>query len=947
MAMEFRLLGDVEARLDGQRLETGHARQRCVLVALLVDVNRPIPVDQLVDRVWADEPPHRARNALAGYLSRLRNLLAGAGDVRIVREPGGYVLTTNALSVDLHLFRHMAAQARAAADPLEAAAFFDKALDLWRGEPFAALDTPWVNEVRTALEAERLSVVLDRNDAALRAGRHAELLGELTAALQAHSLDERLAAQLMLAQYRSGRQAQALDTYRQMRERLVEELGVDPSPPLREVHLQILDGDPGAEAAPPAPVRTRPHAGLPRRATSFVGREREVRRVADALHEGPLVTLTGVGGVGKSRLALEAAGRDQERFGDGAWLCELAPLDDGAAVGHAVAAALKLQQQQGLGIDATVIEYLRTRELLLVVDNCEHLLDAAARSIDQIVRQCPRVSVLATSREALGIEGERILSVPPLAVEDATTLFADRARAGRPDFDLDREPVGAVAEICRRLDGLPLAIELAAARMRVMSSLDVARRLDGLRLLNGGARGAHPRQQSLAATIDWSYRLLSEPEQSLFMRLSVFAGGFDLVAANGVCGEEAATEDDTLELLTGLVDKSMVIMQSGADRSRYGVLETLRAYGRDHLRENGIEQRFAARHAVYYTELAEHAASGMHSAEERDWVERMLPDYDNLRAAFERAMADEDIDLALRLVTSLVELAHLRVSYEAAGWAERTIAPADPDNPLFTAAVGFAARGAWNRGDFTRARSLAKIAEGRTPGRGTGRVAYPADVLADLALYEGDADAALTHYDDEVARARDDGDPIRLVWTLFYVAICHAVLRNPDNGLPAAQEAMRVAETTANPTARSMAHYALGLVLKKSEPDRALALFDEAADMAASVQNFWWHGIAIMEAAATRGVHGDPVTAASDFVAVLDHWDRVGDWSQQWLNLRYVTRFLVRVGADDDAVALHHALVKAGKPSPLSAAEVSDPSGPVVGGAAAVVRARSALARYR
>ena len=258
MAMEFRLLGDVEARLDGQRLETGHARQRCVLVALLVDVNRPIPVDQLVDRVWADEPPHRARNALAGYLSRLRNLLAGAGDVRIVREPGGYVLTTNALSVDLHLFRHMAAQARAAADPLEAAALFDKALDLWRGEPFAALDTPWVDEVRTALEAERLSVVLDRNDAALRAGRHAELLGELTAALQAHSLDERLAAQLMLAQYRSGRQAQALDTYRQMRERLVEELGVDPSPPLREVHLQILDGDPGAEAAPPAPVRTRP-----------------------------------------------------------------------------------------------------------------------------------------------------------------------------------------------------------------------------------------------------------------------------------------------------------------------------------------------------------------------------------------------------------------------------------------------------------------------------------------------------------------------------------------------------------------------------------------------------------------------------------------------------------------------------------------------------------------
>ena len=244
-----------------------------------------------------------------------------------------------------------------------------------------------------------------------------------------------------------------------------------------------------------------------------------------------------------------------------------------------------------------------------------------------------------------------------------------------------------------------------------------------------------------------------------------------------------------------------------------------------------------------------------------------------------------------------------------------------------------------------------RLRRGACPGRGTGRVAYPADVLADLALYEGDADAALAHYDGEVARARRDADPIRLVWTLFYVAICHAALRNPGRRYARRGGGGRVAETTANPTARSMARYALGLVLKKSEPDRALALFDEAADLAASVQNFWWHGIALMEAAATRAVHGEPATAASDFVEVLDHWDRVGDWSQQWLNLRYVTRFLVRVGADDDAVALHRALVKAGKPSPLSGAQLADPSdrveiGVATGGAEAVVRARSALARF-
>jgi predicted ATPase/DNA-binding SARP family transcriptional activator len=950
VTVEFRLLGHVEALLDGRRLDIGHARQRCVLVALLVDVNDPVSADQLIDRVWADDTPHRARNALAAYISRLRQLLAGA-DVRIARESGSYVLETDALSVDIHRFRHITSQARAAVDPADATALFDSALGLWRGKPFASLDTPWINDARNAFEAERVSATLDRNDAALQAGRHGDLLGELVTAVQADPLDERLAGQLMLAQYRSGRQAEALDTYRQMRDRLVDELGVEPSPMLRDVHQRILDGDRDAPRPRSPEPSLDPSAliALPRRATSFVGRTQELSRLAGALHKGPLLTLTGVGGVGKTRLALEVAGHEKERFRDGVWLCELAPLDDGAAVGHAVAAALRLQQRQGLDIEATVIEYLATRELLLIVDNCEHLLDPSARLVDRIVKHCPRVTVLSTSREALGIEGEQIFAVPPLAVEEATALFADRAKARRPDFDLEREPVGAVAEICRQLDGLPLAIELAAARMRVMSSLDVARRLDTLRLLGGGSRGALPRQQSVTATIDWSYRLLADPERSLFARLSVFAGGFDLDAAHGVCGEDCADQHDTLDLLTGLVDKSMVTMRSDGGVTRYGVLETLRAYGRERLCDNGVDDAYARRHTAYFAELAHRAASGMHGPDEKAWVERTLPDYDNLRTAFEHAIGDHDLDLALRLVTSLSEFVHLRIGFEASGWAERALDVVDPDSPLFAAAVGFAARGAWNRSEQARARDLASLAHGRVPGRGNGRVAYPGDVLADVALYEGDPAAALAHYEGEMARARRDDDPIRLVWALFYVAICQAALRTPEAGLAAAEEALQVADVTANPTARSMGRYALGLVLKKSDPDRALALFDEAAESAASVQNFWWHGIALMEAAATRGVHGDPARAASDFIEVLDHWDRVGDWSQQWLNLRYVTRFLNRVGAEDDAVALHRALLHAGKQSALSAAQTAalgDMPGDGLSGADAVVHARSALARY-
>ncbi|ORW98934.1 transcriptional regulator [Mycobacterium szulgai] len=971
MTVEFRLLGDVEALVDGVRLDIGHARQRCVLAALLVDVNHPIPAEQLIDRVWSDRPPYSARGSLTSYLSRLRSLLAPVEGVTIARGPGGYALMADTSSIDLHRFREVVAEARDTEDPVAAAALFDRALMMWTGEPFASLDTPWVNDLRGALVAEQRSASLDRNDAALRAGRHAELLVELTAAQTSSPLDERLAGQLMLAQYRAGRQADALDTYRKMRQRLVDELGVEPGPSLRQVHQQILSGDganraaengksPDGSPVPQGLIFHRPRSGLLRRATSFVGHTQEVARIVDALRAGPLVTLTGVGGVGKTRLAVEVARHEQEQFSDGVSICELAPVEHGNAIGHTIAAALRLRQQARLDIEESVIEYLRSREVLLVVDNCEHVLDAAAGLLERIVQHCPGVTVLATSRQPLGVEGERIVVLPPLPVEDATRLFADRARASRPDFSLEQQPKGAVAEICRRVDCLPLGVELAAARMRVMSTLDVVRRLDGLGISRGGMRGAVPRHQSLTATIDWSYRMLTEPEQALFARLSVFAGSFDLDAAHGVCGSDDADNglEDTLELLAGLVDKSMVIVRSVTDRTRYGVLETLRAYGRDRLQEQGIDLQLIKQHAVYFSELAERAAVGLHTAEEREWVERMLPDYDNLRTAFEHAMADNDVDLALRLVAANTELVGVRVGYELGDWAERAVAVADPDHPLFAAVVGAAARVAWVRGDFTRARRLVNLAGGRVPGRGTARVAYPEDVLADVVLFEGDASGFLAYWDKEVTRARGNDDPIRLVHTICVLATCQVVLGNPETALPAAQEAVEVADRTGNPTAQSTAYFTLAYLLKKSEPERALRLFDDAARLAGGVQNFWWYGIALMEAAATRAVHGDPVQAAGLFVEVLDHWDRVGDWAQQWLSLRHVTRLLARLGADEDAVFLHYALLKAAKPSPLHADQLAllkDRLGTdcletyaasAADGSAAVARARSGLQRY-
>ena len=601
MTIRFRLLGEVEVTLDERPADVGHARQRSVLAALLVEVNRPAPADQLIDRVWADRPPYRARNALSAYVSRLRQLVAGAPGVRIGRGPAGYVVTADPLAVDLHEFRHLVAQARAAGRAADATVLFERALRLWRGEPFAAMDTPWFDAVRTSLQAERFAVVLDRNGAALDAGRHADVLVELTDAVRAHPLDERLAGQLMLAQYRSGRQGDALDTYRAVRERLLDELGTDPGAALRRVHQQILTGDaaapaeppvaeqvvtagpPAAASEPPAPPRPAATGGdLPRRPTSFVGRHSDLQRVVAALKAAPLVTLTGVGGVGKTRLAVEAAALVGSDHPDGVWLCELAPLTDDGPVSHAVAAALRLQQRHGSTIEQTVLEYLRHRGLLLVLDNCEHVLGQVAELLALVVRQCPAVTVLATSREPLGVEGEQILPVDPLPADDAAVLFADRARAVRHGFDPDGEAAGSVAEICRRLDGLPLGIELAAARMRVMNAAEVARRLTtGPRFVSGGSRSTPPRHHSLVAAVDWSYRLLSERERALFTRLSVFAGGFDLDAAHGVCRDPADSEDDTLDLLAGLVDKSMVTADHTADATWYRLLETMRQYGRE------------------------------------------------------------------------------------------------------------------------------------------------------------------------------------------------------------------------------------------------------------------------------------------------------------------------------------------------------------------------------
>ncbi|MEO6880432.1 MAG: BTAD domain-containing putative transcriptional regulator [Mycobacteriaceae bacterium] len=900
----------------GADLSLGGPKPRAVLGALLLQRGVVVSVDRLVTAAWGYRAPPDAAGSLRTYVSRLRSVLDRDAACGPVYRAPGYVLEVGDDQLDSAQFTNLVGEARSLAsigDHAGALRSWDGALGLWRGEALAEFDPLLVDPGAelARLSELRLIATEERAESLLRLGRARAAVAELEALLRRCPERETVAVLLMRALYACGRQADALATYSGLRLHLVSELGVEPCEPTRAVHRQLLNHDPDL-----VPERAWAGSSLPRRGTDLVGRAEDSAGVAAALRRGRLVTITGVGGVGKSRLAVEVAHRERPRFADGVWLCELASLATGVGVSRAVAAELGVHPRAGLTLAAALAEYLSDRQVLLILDNCEHVLAETAALVDLLMSRCGRAAILTTSREALSVGGEQLWPLEPLDVQDAVTLFLQRARVSRPQLLLDPRSAVAVTGICRRLDGLPLAIELAAARMPVMSAEEVLGRLGDAGLLTEVSRTRERRHQSLASTIEWSYQLLAAAERRLFVRMSIFAGGADLAAVHAVCGETASTELGSLDLVTALVAKSMVVVRTGPGPTRFRVLETLRSFGSD---RRTADDDLARRHTLYFVNLAEAAAGGVQGCDEAAWIERTLPDGDNFRVAFEHAVAGDDVDLALRLVSSLAEVSQLRLGFESAGWAERAVDLAPADHPLFVAAVGAAARGAWNVGDFDRARSLALRAAGRTPARGSARTAYPADVLADIALYQGEVDQTLVHYAASVEVARGDGDPIRLVWSLYYVAVCQAVRREPTRGLAAAQECLSVADSTGNPTARSMARYALGLVLKKSQPLQALTLFDEAAGLAASVHNLWWQGVALMEAAATRAVWGDPLLAAHDFLDVLDHWQRVGDLTQQWLNLRYVTRLLVRLGAREEALVLHHAITAAGKPSPLDA----------------------------
>ncbi|GHE94916.1 SARP family transcriptional regulator [Amycolatopsis deserti] len=649
----FAVLGPVEARsAAGDPVPLGGPRPRSLLALLLLDAGRVVGTDRLIDGLYGDDPPGDAANALQAQVSRLRRKLGA--EARIESQPAGYRLAVEPDRVDLHRFTRLARDGRQALtgnEPARAAKLLREALDLWRGPALADIrDAPFAEAQATRLDELRTTALEDRAEADLALGQSRAVIDELTQLCAAHPLRERPRVLLMRALAANGRHAEALTVFEDARRTLADELGADPSPELAAAHVAVLRAEPVPE--PPK---------LPAQLTSFIGREPELDRIAGLLAGGRLVTLTGPGGAGKTRLSIEAGARADGEV----CFVDLSPVTSGTDVAQAVLTALGLRETglfpaAGVAPDpvARIEVALTDRRMLLILDNCEHVIADAAKLVHRLLSSAPGLRVLATSREPLGITGEALCAVPPLASPppgtsaaeatryESVRLFTERAAAVRPGFRLDDDSAERVLRICAALDGLPLAIELAAARLRNLPLDQLEARLDDrFRLLSRGSRTAAPRHQTLRAVVGWSWDLLEAAEQDLVRRFAIFAGGATTDAVANVCG---LSEADTEDLLDSLVDKSLLEMSG----DRYRMLETIRAFSVERLDESGERDAVARAHAEHFLALAQTADPHLRRTEQIEWLARLTAERANLHGALRWAV-DEDTGLALRLVGAL------------------------------------------------------------------------------------------------------------------------------------------------------------------------------------------------------------------------------------------------------------------------------------------------------
>ncbi|MDP9441416.1 MAG: winged helix-turn-helix domain-containing protein, partial [Actinomycetota bacterium] len=688
--LRYGLLGPLEVRSDGGLVRLASNRQRLLLSVLLLAPNRTVPAERLVEELWGDSLPSDPGAALRTQVSRLRRAL-GPAAAALDTADGGYRISLERGELDLTRFEDLLADVPGA-DGDDAVRLLDEALGLWRGPALAEFsDRPFAQPEAVRLEELRLAAIEQRSEVLLTLGRPGPATASLEALLAEHPGRERARGLLMEALYHDGRHTDALAVYQSWRRHLAEELGLDPSPALQRLEREILQHT-LASRQPDHPAPGQPSLPVP--VSSFVGREADVASVGELLGKVRLLTLWGPGGVGKTRLALEAVATVLDRYPHGVRFCDLVAVRSPGAVLRAIATTVGLKERALRSLGDQLVEHLADRRMLLVLDNCEHVAEAVATVAQRVVRETRRVDVLATSRERLGVDGEQLLAVAPLRATGpdppAVRLFVDRARAA---VGVAPEDEDTVSRICARLDGLPLAIELAAACLRGLTVAEVHRSLDQrFRVLTMGSR-TDSRHRSLRAVVDWSYGQLAPAERRVFERLAVFAGRFDLGAAAVVAGE-GSTGEEVAEAVLGLVDRSLVSAHRGADTTKYSLLDTLGSYGLERLAEQDALDAARDRHARWAVELAGRAAEGLAGSDEARSVAALRSSLDELRAAH-AWLVGTDPELSLRLSADLHWYALWRVESEVFRWAEvAAAAAAGSRSPLFPPTLASAAMGA-------------------------------------------------------------------------------------------------------------------------------------------------------------------------------------------------------------------------------------------------------------
>ena len=914
-ASGYGLLGPVEVRVGDRAVDLASASQRLVLAMLLLEANRLVPAHRLIDELWGEALPADPSAALRTQISRLRRALGPAGS-SLVTADGGYRMSLERRQLDAARFEDALAMA-ARTTGEQGLAILDEALGLWRGpalaefagRPFARAEAVRLDELRVTARERRAELVLILGPAQ-------DAVADLQAIVAEHPNRERARGLLMQALYQSGRHTDALATFRSWRGHLSEDLGLDPSPALARIEQDILrHALPTAESVP-----QRARRALPLPVTSFVGRDEDRSAVTGLLGEARLVTLHGPGGVGKTRLALEVVSRMAARYRDGICFCDLATIAQTASVARAIATAAGVSERAFRPLDDQLVQALAGREQLLVLDNCEHVADGIAAIAERLLRETRNITVLATSRERLGVDGEHVWPVKPLVAEGpgapATRLFSDRARAADPAAGQDPADSAAIAELCARLDGLPLAIELAAARLPGTTARELAESLQGPLDLLTATRRADGRHRSLRAVVDWSYQLLTPPEQRLFDQLSVFSGWFDIGAARAVAaaGDGGA---DLGRLVLHLVDRSLIT----ADRdggpvsgrtARYRLLETLRDYGLERLRERGELDAARGRHARWAAQLVTRAADGLTGPGEAGWSARLDSHIGDLRAAHSW-LTGNDTELSLRMCAELHWYALLRCHSEVFRWAEvSAAAAAGSSSPFYPQALGSAAWGAVYRGDLEAAEASAQAAldAARSLAPITARRALQA--LGDLAIYAGDPDRAADRYMHAYELSMQAGDWLDAAWDGGSAGVALAYGNRLDEASRLASQGWDAAVRSGAPSALALVLAVLGEMTAAIDPGQAGQHLHRAIELAEPANSRLVAGFAEVCLATLHARHGEPATALRYYQQVISKWRQAGTWSPLWVTLRTLIDLLARVGAAREAAVLYGAAASPG-----------------------------------